>query len=125
MKTKSVKLLDQQDLNKAAAKSKKSGMSTIKACEIMNKNKFCKDSISKNRILAGTLKRNVYGSERFSPRFDLYLNDELTYLMNSKKKAWRLNSTFMMGTSTDPVQEEDSDYIGTLKSNFIGSEWSI
>lgn len=30
-----------------------------------------------------------------------------------------------MGTKTDPVEEEDSDYIGTLKSNFVGSEWNI
>lgn len=91
----------------------------------MNKNKFCKDLIGKNKVLAGTLKRNIYGSERFSPRYDLYLNDQLTYLMNSKKKTWRLNSTFMMGTKIDPVEEADSDYIGTLKSNFVGSEWSI
>lgn len=84
----------------------------------MNKNKFCKDLIAKDKKLVGTLKRNPNGS-------DLYLNDELVYLMNSRKKTWRLNSTFTMGTKTDAVEEEDSDYIGTLKSNFVGSEWNI
>lgn len=63
--------------------------------------------------------------DRLNPRFDLYLNQGVTFLLSSIKKSWRINSTFTLGTKNEQVEETDTDYVGTLKSNFFGSEWNV
>lgn len=49
----------------------------------------------------------------------------MTFLLSSIKKSWRINSTFTLGTKNEQVEETDTDYVGTLKSNFFGSEWNV
>lgn len=45
--------------------------------------------------------------------------------MNSKKKPFHLTSNYYMGTNVEPVDETSNEYVGTLKSNFSGSEFSV
>lgn len=62
-----------------------------------------KQSISVNRKLVGLMKRNRGGTKRFFPQLDLYLNEELKFLMASKRKACHFTSNYHMGTSMNPI----------------------
>lgn len=45
--------------------------------------------------------------------------------MNSKRKPCHLTSNYHLGTTKDPVIENDQAYVGTLKGNFLGSQFSF
>ena len=74
-----------------------------------------------NKKLVAILRRNRAGTNKLYPQFDLFMNEELKYLMNSKRKPFHLTSNYFLGTSIEPVDETNSEYVGTLKSNFSGS----
>lgn len=106
MKNETVKVIDGDDFGKIEEKKeekeekspKKRQIKVFRASEIVDNHEFIKQAIPKNRRLIGVLKRDRNGLKRFFPQFDLYLTEELKYIMTSKRKACFCTSTYHMGS---------------------------
>lgn len=78
----------------------------------------------KNTLIQCTIKRDRSGLKLFYPEYHLYLSYNYTYLMSAKKWSIMKRSNYLM-SSDKTISRNSLSYIGNLRSNFLGTEFTI
>jgi len=72
-----------------------------------------------------TITRNKSGFKRFYPRYVLVLSEGKKFLMNAKKMGGSTSSYYLITLDQDKFKKESKGYLGKLRSNFLGTEFTI
>eukprot|EP00919_Chromeraceae_sp_WS-2016_P015825 GHVR01037602.1.p1 GENE.GHVR01037602.1~~GHVR01037602.1.p1 ORF type:complete len:109 (-),score=7.35 GHVR01037602.1:1389-1715(-) len=91
----------------------------------MNNRSFICGMLSKGRFMECVVKRDNSGLKTFFPQYDLFLTEGLKYLMSTKRKCGKITSTYEMSAIENNFDENDDNYVGLVKSNFLGTIFNI
>jgi len=94
--------------------------------DLSNMRQFLTLPIPKN---AGTvqcyIRRNISGTNRLKPIYSLYLKDGDCFLMSSKKRSYNKTSNYLISMAEKDLKRGSDNYLGKLRSNFLGTEYQI
>jgi hypothetical protein len=61
-----------------------------------------------------TVVRDTSGLNHFSPKYDLYLTNQLRHLMSAKKRSANLHSSYIIGLHPTEIEKNNPFYLGNL-----------
>ena len=59
------------------------------------------------------------------PEYHLYLTDGDTFLLAAKKRSQNTTSNYLISTDQNDMSRKSSNFIGKLRSNFLGTEFIV
>ena len=62
---------------------------------------------------------------RFWPKYILSLSQTNQFLLTGKKRSGSKTSNYMISMDQEKVGKKGSGYLGKVRSNFLGTEFSI
>jgi tubby-related protein 1 len=71
------------------------------------------------------IRRNRDGTNKLHPTYTLYLKQDDVFLMNAKKRPNNRTSNYLLSMGQNDMNREGPNYLGKLRSNFIGTEFQI
>ena len=71
------------------------------------------------------IRRNKNGTNKLFPVYTLYLKDGDRFLMCSKKRPNNKTSNYLVSMGENDLNRTSSNYIGKLRSNFMGTEFQV
>jgi tubby-related protein 1 len=71
------------------------------------------------------IRRNRDGTNKLHPTYTLYLKQDNVFLMNAKKRPNNRTSNYLISMGQNDLSREGPNYLGKLRSNFIGTEFEI
>ena len=72
-----------------------------------------------------TITRHKSGMNRFWPKYTLSLSATNQFLLTGKKRAGNTTSNYMISMDQEKVGKNGTGYLGKVRSNFLGTEFSI
>ncbi len=69
--------------------------------------------------------RHKTGFSRFWPKYSLHLSDGNKFLLNGKKRSGNTTSNYMITIDQEKLKTNSKGYLGKLRSNFLGTEFSV
>jgi tubby and related proteins len=63
--------------------------------------------------------------KKMYPEYHLYLTDGDTFLMAAKKRSQNTTSNYLISADPQDMSRKSSSYLGKLRSNFLGTEFTI
>ena len=69
--------------------------------------------------------RHKSGMNRFWPKYTLSLSSTNQFLLTGKKRAGKTTSNYLISMDQDKVAKDGSGFLGKVRSNFLGTEFSI
>ena len=72
-----------------------------------------------------TITRHKSGMNRFWPKYILSLSQTNQFLLTGKKRSGNKTSNYMISMDQEKVGKKGSGYLGKVRSNFLGTEFSI
>lgn len=69
--------------------------------------------------------RNKSGTNKLFPTYTLYLKEGDRFLMTSKKRPNNKTSNYLLSMGEGDLNREGPNYLGKLRSNFVGTEFQI
>lgn len=71
------------------------------------------------------IRRNRDGTNKLHPTYTLFLKQDDVFLMNAKKRPNNRTSNYLVTMGLNDLSREGPNYLGKLRSNFIGTEFEI
>lgn len=71
------------------------------------------------------VERNRSGANRLFPEYCLYLKNGDRFLMTAKKRPNNKTSNYLISMQRGDLNRRSANYLGKLRSNFIGTEFNI
>jgi tubby and related proteins len=62
---------------------------------------------------------------RFWPKYTLSLSSTNQFLLTGKKRAGKTTSNYLISMDQDKVAKDGSGFLGKVRSNFLGTEFSV
>ncbi|CAD8127882.1 unnamed protein product [Paramecium sonneborni] len=78
-----------------------------------------------NRTLQCYIKIDKSGLARFYPIYHVYTTEEDIYLFSAKKVAMKTKSNYIISMDKKEFSINDSNFLGKVKSNFLGTEFIL
>lgn len=75
--------------------------------------------------IQATIMRHKNGMNRFWPKYTLSLSTTNQFLLTGKKRAGNATSNYMISMDQEKAGKGGSGYLGKVRSNFLGTEFSI
>lgn len=72
-----------------------------------------------------TIMRHKSGMNRFWPKYTLSLSATNQFLLTGKKRAGNTTSNYMISMDQEKLGKKETGYLGKVRSNFLGTEFSI
>ena len=72
-----------------------------------------------------TIVRHKNGMNRFWPKYTLSLSSTNQFLLTGKKRAGNKTSNYMITMDQQKVGKNGTGFLGKVRSNFLGTEFSI
>ena len=72
-----------------------------------------------------TIMRHKNGMNRFWPKYTLSLSTTNQFLLTGKKRAGNATSNYMISMDQEKVAKDSTGFLGKVRSNFLGTEFSI
>lgn len=72
-----------------------------------------------------TIERSKSGFDRLWPRYTLTLSQGNRYMLTGKKRNLNSTSNYMITIDQNKFQKDANGYLGKVRSNFLGTEFSI
>ena len=72
-----------------------------------------------------TIVRHKSGMNRFWPKYTLSLSSTNQFLLTGKKRAGNKTSNYMITMDQEKANKQGSGYLGKVRSNFLGTEFTI
>ena len=72
-----------------------------------------------------TITRHKNGMNRFWPKYTLSLSSTNQFLLTGKKRAGNKTSNYMISMDQEKVGKNGTGFLGKVRSNFLGTEFSI
>ena len=69
--------------------------------------------------------RHKGGMNRFWPKYTLSLSATNQFLLTGKKRAGNTTSNYLISMDQEKVGKNGSGFLGKVRSNFLGTEFSI
>lgn len=69
--------------------------------------------------------RHKSGMNRFWPKYTLSLSSTNQFLLTGKKRAGNKTSNYMITMDQEKASKQGSGFLGKVRSNFLGTEFSI
>ena len=69
--------------------------------------------------------RHKSGFNRFWPRYTLSLSATNQFLLTGKKRGANKTSNYMISMDQEKIDKKSAGYLGKVRSNFLGTEFSI
>jgi tubby-related protein 1 len=71
------------------------------------------------------IRRNKNGTNKLFPVYSLYLKEGDRFLMASRKRPNNKTSNYLISMGEGDLSRDGSNYLGKLRSNFVGTEFQI
>ena len=72
-----------------------------------------------------TISRAKSGLSMLWPKYTLNLSDTNKFLLAGKKKSGSATSKYVISSDPNQMEKSTSGYLGKVRSNFLGTEFSI
>ena len=72
-----------------------------------------------------TIARSKSGFDRLFPKYTLSLSNGNKYMLTGKKRTFNTTSNYMISMDQEKVGKNGTGYLGKVRSNFLGTEFSI
>ena len=72
-----------------------------------------------------TIERSKSGFDRLWPKYTLSLSQGNRYMLTGKKRGMNSTSNYMITADQSKVEKTQANYLGKVRSNFLGTEFSI
>lgn len=72
-----------------------------------------------------TIVRHKSGFNRLWPKYTLQLSEGQRFLLNGKKRSGQTTSNYMITIDQEKLKKGTKGYLGKLRSNFLGTEFTI
>lgn len=95
------------------------------SAEFTNIEKFVKDPLLKGIRLKCSIRRENKGFSRFYPKYFFHITEGWKFLLASKKRGGNKSSNYCITTDPNDFSIKSKSYIGKVRSNFTGSEFTI
>jgi hypothetical protein len=59
------------------------------------------------------------------PKYNLVLSDSSKFLLAGKKRSGSTTSKYVISTDSNQMEKSVSGYLGKVRSNFLGTEFTI
>ena len=69
--------------------------------------------------------RHKNGLNRFWPKYTLSLSQTNQFLLTGKKRSGNTTSNYMISMDQEKVDKKSAGFLGKVRSNFLGTEFSI
>jgi tubby-related protein 1 len=86
---------------------------------------LCSPIPKANGVVQCFIRRNKNGANKLFPVYSLYLKEGEKFLLASKKRPKNKTSNYLISMSETDLERESDNYLGKLRSNFIGTEFQI
>jgi tubby-related protein 1 len=93
--------------------------------DIENLREMLVSAIPRGKILHCTIRRDKSGLNHFYPQYDVYISQGFKYMMSCKKRAGSTSSNYAFSTNKTEVPTSGDQYLGKLRSNFMGSLFNL
>ena len=93
--------------------------------DIFDMKQFLTKPIPKGMIIQMTIRRDKSGFARFYPKYHLHLSSSLRYLMTGKKRSSNKTSNYLMSMSKTELTKKSANFLGKVRSNFLGTEFHV
>lgn len=94
--------------------------------DLSDMKKFLMSPIPKEAgVVQCYIKRNRTGMNKLYPIYSVYLKDEDRFLMSSRKRPNNKTSNYLVSMSEDDMSRDGGNYLGKLRSNFVGTEFQM
>ena len=71
------------------------------------------------------IRRNKSGVNKLFPQYTMFLKDQDRFLLASKKRPNNKTSNYLISMSADDLSRDGANYLGKLRSNFVGTEFQV
>jgi len=72
-----------------------------------------------------TISRVKTGLSLLWPKYNLVLSETNKFLLAGKKRSGSATSKYVISTDSNQMEKSTSGYLGKVRSNFLGTEFSI
>jgi len=72
-----------------------------------------------------TISRVKSGLSLLWPKYNLVLSDSNKFLLAGKKKSGSATSKYVISADSNAMEKSSHGYLGKVRSNFLGTEFSI
>ena len=87
---------------------------------------FLTSPLQKGVLLQCTIKRDKSGiTNKLFPLYHVGLSNGFKYLMSAKKKGFNKSSNYYISLNQNDPTRNDNYLLGKVRSNFLGTEFSI
>mmetsp|Transcript_11080 Transcript_11080/g.15276 ORF Transcript_11080/g.15276 Transcript_11080/m.15276 type:complete len:669 (-) Transcript_11080:223-2229(-) len=94
--------------------------------DVSNMNRFLSTPLPKHcGVVQCYIRRNKNGTNKLFPIYSLYLKEGDVFLMASKKRPKNKTSNYLISSDLNDLNRSGDNYIGKLRSNFVGTEFQI
>ena len=90
-----------------------------------NRREFLTSPVPKGITLQCTIRRDRSGFSRFHPKYYMYISDGLEFIAAAKKRPANRTSNYLITMNQHDFSKKSSTYIAKVRSNFVGSQFSI
>lgn len=100
--------------------------SVVRPLDLSNMKAFLTQPLPKDvGVVQCYIRRNKSGTNKLFPTYTLYLKDGDRFLMCSKKRPNNKTSNYLISMGENDLNRSSSNYLGKLRSNFMGTEFQI
>lgn len=94
--------------------------------DLSNMQSFLRSPLPKKcGVVQCYIRRNKNGTNKLFPIYSLYLKEGDVFLMASKKRPKNKTSNYLISSDPNDLNRSGSNYIGKLRSNFVGTEFQV
>jgi hypothetical protein len=99
-------------------------MDIIRA-EMSDMKRFLMKPVPRGIMLQCTIQRNKSGFNRLFPKYSMHLSQDYNFLLAGKKRPKNKTSNYLISMSKDNLSVKSPHYLGKVRSNFLGTKFSI
>lgn len=100
--------------------------SPMKPLDVSDKKKFMMSPVPKERgMLRCYVTRERTAFMKLFPKYYLFLEHANTFLMSARKRKKNRSSNYLLSLDPDDLNRVSSNYFGKVRSNFVGTEFTI